>query len=149
MAASPKPRGKPRTKRDQKSIRLAFEAHGGNISAVAEQFGVVRQTVYNWIEKYGLRDLVEFQRDKMFDLAERNINLELIKGSFEASKFVLTHFPTERRWSSRSEFTGKDGEALFLSAEVREAMQKLGLAESDVVREFEALVLAEAAKAKD
>lgn len=135
------------SRRDQKSIRIAFERYGGNVTAVAEHFGVARQTVYNWMDKYGLRELVLFERDKMFDLAERNVYIELQKGSFEASKFVLTHMPVEGRWSSRNELTGKDGKDLF-DDELRAAMQALGIDESAVVAEFRALMLAEAEQRK-
>src|SRR5262245_50246558 len=48
-----------------KSVRLALIEQGGNVSAVAEAFRVARQTVYNWIERYKLRDLVELSRDTM------------------------------------------------------------------------------------
>jgi hypothetical protein len=127
---------KPRApRRDHKSVRLALEAHGGNVTATAEHFGVARQTVYNWIDRYGLREHVDFQRDKMFELAERNINYELQKGSFEASKFVLTHFPTEGRWSSRSEFTGKDGAAL-IPDDVAAYLQERGKTLDEVLRDF-------------
>ena len=35
-------------------IRAALQRHGGNMSAVAEQLGITRQTLYNRLKKFGL-----------------------------------------------------------------------------------------------
>jgi len=35
-------------------IRKAIDKHGGNLSAVASQLGITRQTLYNKMKKYGL-----------------------------------------------------------------------------------------------
>lgn len=131
----------------ERSVRLALQEHGGNVSAVADAFGRSRQTVYNWIQRYALRDMVDLSRDTMFATAEANINLAVQAGNLEASKFVLTHMPVEGRWSSRNELTGKDGKDLF-DDELRAAMQALGIDQRAVVAEFRALMLAEAEQRK-
>lgn len=143
-AASKTPAAKPRAKRaarhDHTTIRRALIDLGGNVSAVAEHFLVTRQTVYNWIERYGLRDVVAFERSRMFELAERNIYFEVERGSFEASRFVLTHMPNAgERWSSRSEVTGKDGEPLF-APDVMAALAKMGYTEAEIKARFEASI---------
>ena len=35
-------------------IRKAIDKHEGNLSAVASQLGITRQTLYNKMKKYGL-----------------------------------------------------------------------------------------------
>lgn len=136
-------------KHDYTSIRKAMVELKGNVSAVAEHFAVTRQTVYNWIERYGLRDVVEFERSRLFELAERNVYFEVERGSFEASKFVLTHMPNAgERWSSRSEVTGKDGEPLF-APDVMDILAKMGYTEAEIRVRFEAQVRAMAQAAPD
>lgn len=126
-------------------LRRALQHHGGVIAKVAEAYAVTRQTVYNWIDRYELRDLVESSRTMMFDLAADNVYQAVEKGDFEASKFVLTHMPTAGRWSNRTEVTGKDGAPLGMSADVLELMRQMGLEPSDVVRQFEEMVRNQAA----
>jgi transposase-like protein len=122
------------------SVRQALETHGGVISKVAESFNVSRQTVYNWIERYELREVVERTRDMMFDLAQDNILKAVTDGDVDVSKFVLTHMPTARRWSSRAELTGANGTPLGLSPDVIELMRRMGVEPSEVVKEFEEMV---------
>lgn len=128
------------SRRDHKTIRLKLVEFGGNVSAVAEHFNVARQTVYNWIERYNLRDVVEDTRDKMFDTAERNISLAVEAGSLDASKFVLTHMPVqkERRWSSRQELTGEGGAPLNLSPDVIALLEARGMSLEEIKAEIEA-----------
>lgn len=129
----------------RKSVRAALKAHGGIVAQVADSFNVSRQTVYNWIKEYGLRDEMEFARDTMFDIAERNVYIAVQMGDLDMSKFVLTHMPNASRWSNRQELTGANGAPLGLSPEVIQLMQMLGMEPSDVVRQFEEMVRAEAA----
>lgn len=124
-----------------RSVRVALEAHGGNISAVARSFNRSRQTVYNWIEEYDLWDDVKFDRDQMFEMAENNLFKAVQAGNIDVSKFVLTHMPTPKRWSNRTEITGADGEAMFaLSPDVMALLKAMGVEPSDAHREFEAII---------
>ena len=39
---------------EKEMINLAIKRHGGNISAIAAQLGITRQTLYNKMKKFGL-----------------------------------------------------------------------------------------------
>lgn len=122
-------------------VREMIQEHRGILSEVAASFDVSRQTVYNWVKKYGLQDIVADARDSIHDIAEQNIFNAVRTGDLDMSKFVLTHMPTRKeRWSNRTELTGKDGEGLFVSSDVLEMMEALGISKSEVVREFEAMM---------
>jgi hypothetical protein len=130
------------------SVRKALQEHGGVVVRVAEAFRVSRQTVYSWVERYDLWWMLERARESMFDLAQDNIMQAVADGDIDCSKFVLTHMPTAKRWSSRAEITGKDGSPLGLSADVIELMRRMGVEPSEVVKEFEEMVRVQAAEVK-
>lgn len=127
----------------KKRLRQAMQENGGIVARIAEQFGVTRQTIYNWIDEYDLRAELAEARDHIFEVAEGNIFGAVHAGDLDMSKFLLTHMPHQRRWSSRHELTGRDGAAL-LSAETRKLLEELGIDMTDVAREFEELVRAAA-----
>lgn len=137
-----------RAKVSKLELRRALAEHGGLVGRVAEAFSVSRQTIYNWIEKYGLRDALSSSRTLMFDLAEDNVFRAVEAGDLDISKFVLTHMPSTRRWSSRAEVTGADGAPLALPADVVEMLAALGVSPSDVAKQFEAMIREQAAAAK-
>lgn len=128
----------------RKSVREALKAHGGIVAQVAESFDVSRQTVYNWIKEYGLRDEMEFARDTMFDIAERNVYLAVQSGDLDMSKFVLTHMPSNTRWSNRQELTGANGMPLGgLPQDVLEYMGKAGITPDVFMAQFVEMMRAE------
>lgn len=125
-------------------LRQALQQHGGVIAKVAEAYQVTRQTVYNWIDKYHLREMVESSRVLMFDMAADNVFIQVEKGDFEASKFVLTHMPTPRRWSNRQELTGANGMPLGgLPQDVLEYMQKMNVSPDAFMAQFVEMMRAE------
>lgn len=125
-------------------LRQALQHHGGVIAKVAEAYQVTRQTVYNWIDKYHLREMVESSRVLMFDMAADNVFIQVEKGDFEASKFVLTHMPTPRRWSNRQELTGANGMPLGgLPQDVLEYMQKMNVSPDAFMAQFVEMMRAE------
>lgn len=131
-------------------VREMIQEHRGILSEVAASFDVSRQTVYNWVKKYGLQDIVADARDSIHDIAEQNIFNAVKDGDLDMSKFVLTHMPTRKeRWSNRTELTGKDGEALALSPEVVALMARLNIPLNAVAEELEALIRAQAAEIED
>ncbi|MBK9751723.1 MAG: hypothetical protein IPO91_34480 [Chloroflexi bacterium] len=125
-------------------LRKALEAHGGVIAKVADAYQVTRQTVYNWIDTYHLREMVEASRVLMFDMAADNVFVAVEKGDFEASKFVLTHMPTPKRWSNRQELTGANGMPLGgLPQDVLEYMGKVGITPDVFMNQFVEMMRAE------
>jgi hypothetical protein len=127
----------------RRTLRLALEEHGGVIANVAVAFSVSRQTVYNWVERYQLQDIVATSRNMMFDLATDNVYQAVQDGNLDMSKFVLTHMPPpvgHQRWSNRTEITGADGVPLGLSPDVLKLMERMGVEPSDVVKEFEDMI---------
>ncbi len=130
-------------------LRHALDAYGGIIAQVATHFSVERQTVYNWLDDYDLRDYVNVARRGMFEVAADNVYEAVMRGDLDISKFVLTHMPGgTARWSSKTEITGKDGEPLMISPDVRDALREMGIELSEAVREFEEMVRQQRVKAQ-
>lgn len=132
----------------KREVRKALELHGGVVMHVAASFNVSRQTVYNWIAKYQLHDLVRQTRYVMHDIAEDNIYRAAIAGNLDVSMFILRYMPPgahQERWTSRSELTGKDGAPLGLSADVVRLLEAMGIPLDDVARQFEQMIREEAA----
>ena len=118
-------------------LRMALQTHGGIVARVAKAYDVSRQTVYNWIDKYRLTEMVESSRKLMFDMAADNVFVAVSDGDFEASKFVLTHMPTPRRWSNRQELTGANGMPLGgLPQDVLDYMGKMNITPDVFMAQF-------------
>jgi len=125
-------------------LRQALQHYGGVIAKVAEAYQVTRQTVYNWIDKYHLREMVESSRVLMFDMAADNVFIQVENGDFEASKFVLTHMPTPKRWSNRQELTGANGMPLGgLPQDVLDYMAKMNVSPDAFMAQFVEMMRAE------
>lgn len=138
------------SKPSKREVRLALERHGGVIMHVAAAYNVSRTTVYDWIAKYKLQDVVQRSRFVMHDIAEDNVYRAAIRGDLDISKFILLHMPPaagQMRWTSRSEITGKDGAPLF-APDVLAILEQFGMTETEAVRQFEQLMREEAAKLK-
>ena len=100
------------TRVGKRRLREAIESSGGIISTVAEMFGVTRQTIYNWLEKYPeLKDDLDYSRENMIDIAEKNIFNAVVEGDLDQSRFVLTHIGRHRGWSRQMELAGVKGGA--------------------------------------
>lgn len=140
---------KPRRRRrgTPETVKRALIEHGGVVQDVAEAFNVTRQTVYTWINQWGLHDVLDETRQSMFTMAEDNILNAVSNGDLDMSKFVLTHMPVKsaRRWSNRTEVTGADGAPLVLSQDVLKLLAEQNLNPTDVVREFEQMIREQAA----
>lgn len=129
----------------KRKFRLAVDGSKGIISVIARRLGCSRQTVYNYMERYPeFKELIDDEREEIIDLAEFKLLKHVNAGELRAILFVLESLGKNRGWSKRTEVTGADGAALGLSPEIVALMAQLGISESDVVREFEALIRAQA-----
>lgn len=124
------------------SVRKAIAACGGEVAAIAASYGVARATVYAWLDYYQLRSELEGARAGMLMIAEDVAYERLLSDDadtrWDAARFVLERLG-RGRWSKRSEVTGADGSELF-DAETLRIMRQYGLDESEVVKEFTALL---------
>lgn len=132
---------KKRTKVSKTAFKRAILENGGNVSGIARQFSVERQTIYNYLRDWQLHDYLESARHDLFVAAEQNIYDAVIGGDTDLSKFVLTHHPQRERWSSKQEVTVG---AVPLSEDALQLLKRMGLDVADVAAEFEALIRAQA-----
>lgn len=111
----------------------------GNVSMMASEdyLNCSRQTIYNLLNHYDLWGLVQERRKSIFAIAESNIFDAVESGDFDASKFVVTHFPGGARWSSKTDvvFSG-----VQLSDEAMRLMEELGLEPDGVAADFEHMI---------
>lgn len=70
-------------------LEKAILDHNGNVSNVAKQFGVVRGTVLNYIDRYDLRPVLEEARDKRVDFVESALDNLIKEGNPAAIIFFL------------------------------------------------------------
>lgn len=120
------------------AVRKLIKDTGGCISDMAREAknglikkGVSRQTIYNWIDHYGLRAELEEARVTM-RLVSRDVIYDRLMNedsdkAFEAAKFVTLHL-------------NDAGELLAASPEVMALLKQMGIPMSDVARAFEDMV---------
>ena len=103
-----------------KAAQLIEKIHEakGNISAVADVFGVARKTVYDWIESTPTaQQALADARERSADTAISKLHQAVDEGNLNAVFYVINNSPeTKRRgWGPRHEITGKDGGAIRLT----------------------------------
>lgn len=123
----------------QKALRETIERAGGVIAAVARFYQVERQTVYNWLDHYDMHDAIRDARDDIIDVAEANMFRAVQAGDLDISKFVLTRLGRARGWGNSVEVTG-----VVIPDEIVRLVETMGGDASSIVREFEALIRAQA-----
>lgn len=118
----------------KRKMRELIEKSGGVVSdmaRLASEEGVSRQTIYNWLDHYQMRDQVTAARQNMRAVAQDVIYGRLMSNedaqAFEAAKFVMLHLRD-------------DGELLTLSPETLLLLRQMGMDASAVVTAFEAMV---------
>lgn len=131
------------------TFREAVRASNGIKSEVARRLKCSRQTVDNYLHKYPeLQAELVRSRDSFVDLAETKLLKMVKKDNLTAILFTLETLGKNRGWTKRTEITGADGEnVLKLPPEMMDALKSMGLSAADVLREFNALLVAQMASA--
>lgn len=126
-----KTRSAPGRRPGARNLRRAIYEHGGLIADIARHFDVTRQTIYNWLDHYQMRELIIQARQSMREVAKDVIYQRLMSedenAAFEAARFVMLRLQS-------------DGELLTLSPETLALLGRMGLDVMDVVTQFESMV---------
>ena len=111
----------------------------GFVTYAAQILGCDRSTVHNYINKYPeCKDALQDARHSMLDNAELQLLRQINEGNMTAIIFTLKTIGKHRGYVERHDI------GLALSPEVQAMAQQLGINKADIVREFEALIRAEA-----
>jgi predicted transcriptional regulator len=129
----------------KRRVREVLAEKNGVITQVAEALAVTRQTVYNYLDKYQLWDDLERDRQRLLTLAVNNIAAAVEKGDVDTSKWVASRLGREQGWNEKIDV---EGTMLPLSPEALKNLERLGLDVSEVVRQFESMLAAQAMKAR-
>lgn len=116
---------------------------GGNVSAVANEVGKSRATVYNWIRDLDLWDEVNRTRYGLVQIAEDNVYTALLDGDLDISKYVLERKGRAFGWGKSIEHSGILGATLFTAEDIAR-IQAAGIDVSEVVRQFMDMINAHA-----
>jgi len=135
------------TSRDHFSVDeflKVIKKSNGNKSYIAREMKCSRQNVNNYLEKHPeLAEAFNDAREKIVDTAEEMLYAGIQSGDQRLIIFTLETQGRDRGWSKRHYVSA---DVTMFTPEMREAMMKLGISESDAVREFEAMVIAHAEK---
>lgn len=128
----------------RESFTRVLQGTGGNITKAADVAKVSRQTVYTWIEKWQLHDVMDDARDTIFEMAETNIFTAVKAGDLDQSRFVLTNMPpgkNRQRWSAKTEISATVV-GIPLSEETLQKLAVMGYTPDMVAAELENLLTA-------
>lgn len=121
------------------SLRAAIKEHGGLVADIARHYNVSRQTIYNWLDHYNMREELVKGRHMMRDVAKDIVYQRLFAEDddkqWDAAQFVLTRLRD-------------DGELLSLSPVTLALLKNMGIPLADFLAEFEAMIQAEALENK-
>lgn len=133
-----------RAKFTKTEFRRALEGSDGHVGVIARRLNVSRSTVYRYLDRYPelkqtLTKERQSGRDEIVEIAQTQLMQGLIAGDARLIMFALRHY-------DRDGVPGAiDLDSLF-APDVVEVMKAQGITTSDVVREFEALMRAQADK---
>ncbi len=96
-------------------VTAAIRDLHGNLSAVAKQLGVCRQTLYTYIDRHpSIQAVVAESRETMLDNAESALYRAVLNGEAWAVCFFLKTQGKRRGYVERQEVTGADGGPLVM-----------------------------------
>ena len=105
------PNGSP-PRNTAEQVTAALLATDGNLTATAAKLGVTRQAVYNYIDRYNLKSVLDEAREKMVDEAVGQLHRLVRDGNLGATIFYLKTQAKNRNYSERIEQTGANGEPI-------------------------------------
>ena len=116
----------------------------GMITYAAKMLGCNRSTVHSYVNNFDVcREAVDDARAGMLDNAELQLANQIQDGNITAIIFYLKTIGKHRGYIERHDI------GLAISPDTLKLANELGISESDIVREFEALIRAEAEKISD
>jgi len=103
-----------KTKHDLQEVLKAIKGTGGIKTRIADNLGCTRQTVDSYLERWvTVKQTWEEEVERWGDQAESNIYDSISDGDIADSKWYLSRI-RKGKYSTRSEFTGADGETIKL-----------------------------------
>ena len=98
----------------KKEVEAKLRELSGNMFVTAQALGISRQTLYSFVKKNGLEDVVQEARESMTDIAETSLKRAVINGEAWAVCFTLKTLGKSRGYVERvqQEISGRDGEAI-------------------------------------
>lgn len=76
----------------KKKVKKAIEGSGGVQAVVAKAIGITRQSLSVYLKKNPeIRALIDEEGEKIMDVAEHNIDKEIVAGDVDSSKWALTN----------------------------------------------------------
>ncbi len=74
----------------KKKFREACKGSGGVQTIVAKALGIIRQSVSAYLKKHPeMRKYLDAEGDKIIDVAENNIDRDIVSGDIDSSKWAL------------------------------------------------------------
>lgn len=113
----------------------------GMVTHAATMLGCNPSTVHDYINSFDVcKQAVHDARETMLDNAENKLAEQIDSGNITAIIFYLKTIGKHRGYIERHDI------GLAISPDTLKLANELGISESDIVREFEALIRAEAEK---
>jgi predicted transcriptional regulator len=127
-------------------FRRALDDSAGHIGVIAGRLGVDRRTVYRYLNRYPelqstLQKERQSGRDEIVELAQSELMKKLKVGDERVIMFALRHY-------DREGVPGAVDIGSLFTPDVQEYLKSIGANMSDVVKQFEDIIRAQAEKVK-